>query len=267
MHVQSHRGYLIDGFRSGDTGRHLHLGFWDDSPPPGSSCSAAEFAAAQARLTELLVALAGITRGHHVLDVGCGFGGTLEAVAKVADTRLCGINLDRRQLDICRTLPLGAERLSLVLADACALPFHVEIFDRIFCVEAIFHFANRHTFFSQAAATLRPGGRLILSDILLRRPPPSAPIDVATIETALRRDYGSWPEPWFDLQTLLSHAELVGLKLQCLVDVTRQTLPSYRFTAPYPQQTAWGDASAKSVMRWMHTESCLAYVCLVFTKP
>jgi MPBQ/MSBQ methyltransferase len=257
---------LIAGFHAGEAGRHVHLGFWEDPPPAGSACSAQEFAAAQVRLTELVVALAQVSRGHSVLDVGCGFGGTLEAVAKIADMRLYGINVDRRQLDICRTLPLAQGPLSLVLADACALPFRAASFDRIFCVEAMFHFASRQTFIAQAAAALRSGGRLVLSDILLHRPPPSAPLAAATIEAALQKDYGPWPEPWIESQALLGHAERAGFKLQSFVDITRQTLPSYRFTAPRPHQGSWNTATAGSVLRWLHSEGYLAYLCLVLTK-
>jgi MPBQ/MSBQ methyltransferase len=266
LRVPPYFDFLIAGFRAGETGRHVHLGFWEDPPPLGSACSAEEFAAAQARLTRLMVALANVSGGHRVLDVGCGFGGTLEAVAKIADTSLCGINVDRRQLEICRTLPLGKTRLSLVLADACALPFHAATFDRIFCIEAMFHFASRQTSLAQAAAALRPGGRLVLSDIVLRRPPASAPLSGATIETALQRDYGPWPEPWIELQALLGHAERAGFKLQSLIDITRQTLPSYRFTAPRPHQGSWNTATAGSVLRWLHTEGYLAYLCLVLIK-
>jgi cyclopropane fatty-acyl-phospholipid synthase-like methyltransferase len=266
LRVPPYFDFLIEGFRAGQGGRHVHLGYWDEPPPLSSPCSADEFAAAQARLTDLMVALADLRDGHHVLDVGCGFGGTLEAVSKAADARLCGVNIDRRQLDLCRSLPIPRARLALVLADACALPFRAESFERIFCVEAMFHFGSRARFLSQAAAALRPGGRLVLSDILLRQPPSSAPLGVAAIEAVLRKDYGPWPQPWIDQAALIAQAERAGLTLDRVVDLTRQTLPSYRYTAPRKPVAPWDKLSAGSVLRWLHSEGYLSYLCLVLRR-
>lgn len=266
MRVPPYFDFLIEGFRAGETGRDVHLGYWDQPPPSTSPCSAAEFAAAQERLTDLLVGLAQVRDGASVLDVGCGFGGTLGAVARGADARLCGVNIDRRQLDICRSLPLARDRLALVQADACALPFRAASFDRIFCVEAMFHFESRQAFLDQAAAALRPGGRLVLSDIVLRKPPAVAPLTAAVAEAALRKDYGPWPEPWIEQGALVAHAERAGLTLDRVVDVTRQTLPTYRFTAPRQHEGAWDAASGGSVLRWLHSEGFLSYLCMVFAK-
>ncbi|HEY6621165.1 MAG TPA: methyltransferase domain-containing protein [Steroidobacteraceae bacterium] len=258
--------YLIEGFWSGRAGRNVHLGYWDAPPPLTAPCDRREFEAAQARLTDVLIGLAELRGGLSVLDVGCGFGGTLEALARWPDMRLTGVNVDRRQLDICRALSGDGATLSLVMADACALPFRPSIFDRVFCVEAMFHFRSREVFLREAAKLLRNDGRLVISDILLRRPGEGSTLSTATIENALRDEYGPWPSLWLDADEILALARQAGLEPERIIDATRQTLPTYRVTAPQDHDGLAPRTSAGSVLRWLHASGHLSYMCLSFVK-
>jgi MPBQ/MSBQ methyltransferase len=264
--VPAYFDFLIDGFRSGRTGRNVHLGYWDDPPPLTAPCDPLEFEAAQARLTEMLLGLADLSDGQSVLDVGCGFGGALEAVGRWRDMKLSGINIDPRQLDICRTLARGDNNLSLVVADACALPFRSASFDRVLCIEAMFHFRSRDLFLRESANALRTGGRLVLSDILLRSPGLDAPWSVAAIEATIRGEYGPWPQLWATTDEILNAAREAGLMPDNVVDATRQTLPTYRVTAPQERGGSPRRPSAGSLLRWLHAEGYVSYLCLSFTK-
>jgi MPBQ/MSBQ methyltransferase len=257
---------LVEGFWSGRAGRHIHLGYWDEPPPLSAPCGPREFEAAQARLTQILIDLADLHEGQCVLDVGCGFGGTLEAVGKWPGMRRTGVNVDRRQLDICRTLAATSGPLWLVLADACALPFQTAGFDRMFCIEAMFHFRARDGFLREAARVLRPGGCLVLSDILLRRPIEPAPLSAAAIEAAIGGEYGPWPQPFVTIEEIVKDAARAGLRLEQTIDATRQTLPTYRVTAPQQQEGLPQRPSAGSVLRWLHAGGRLSYLCLSLIK-
>jgi MPBQ/MSBQ methyltransferase len=259
---------LIDGFKTGRTGRHVHLGYWDAAPSLATACGADEFAAAQARLCDIFIALAELRDGQSVLDVGCGFGGTLAAIDdRWQGMGLVGLNIDRRQLDICRTLaPRRTNTLSFVMADACAIPLRPAGVDRLLCLEAMFHFRSRATFLAQASHTLRCGGRLALSDILLQNPGDRAPVDIAVLEQSIRREYGPWPELWIGADQIVESARRCGLVLDRTLEVTEQTLPTYRMTAPDDQDALPAQPSAGSLMRWLHREGYLSYVCLAFTK-
>jgi MPBQ/MSBQ methyltransferase len=255
---------LIEGFRAGEAGRDVHLGYWDDPPPLSAPCSPAEFRAAQVRLTDIVIALADPEAGRTVLDVGCGFGGTLEALAKGPGVRLVGVNHDERQLEICRSLRPGVSSLSLIAADACALPFGAESFDRLFCVEAMFHFRSRPAFLREAGRVLRHGERATVTDILLRPPGSDAPWPIETMEAALRSEYGPWPQLWLTVDDALAAAAAAGLQVERLIDATRQTLPSYRVTAPGEPSSL--RPSAGAVMRWLHEAGYLTYACISFVK-
>jgi hypothetical protein len=94
---------LIAAYRAGQGGRDVHLGYWDRPPSLNTPCAHGEFDAAQARLTGRVIGFARPQSGQRILDVGCGLGGTLAAIAAHhAGVSLVGLNIDRRQLELCR---------------------------------------------------------------------------------------------------------------------------------------------------------------------
>lgn len=252
---------LLADHARGAGAAHVHLGHWDDPPSLDAPCPPAEFASAQERLGALLVEMAALSDGQRVLDVGCGFGGVARMAQDAASIDLWGINIDPRQLAICRALSQGR----WAAADACRLPFADCAFDRILCVEAIFHFASRKRFLREAARVLRPGGRMVLSDILMRSPGRAAPVALPALEEALRTGYGPWPAPWFSRADLDAAAAQAGLSPAAAVDATANTLPSYRVTAPggRGRDGAW---SAGALLRWLHSRGYVDYACLAYER-
>jgi MPBQ/MSBQ methyltransferase len=252
---------LIAARQAGHVGRHVHLGYWDDPAAGG------DFEAAQARLAERIIGLVPLS-GSAVLDVACGFGGTLAALdMALSGVRFTGLNIDPRQLALCRGAVARPENaLALVAGDACALPFRTGAFDHVFCVEAMFHFGSRSRFLVEAGRVLRRGGCLVVCDILLRQPGLGAPWDAATIEGIVRRDYGPWPEPWVDVGQVVGWADGAGFDLVGAKDWSAATLPSYRFVAPERGGVPARMASAGEVFRWMHLQGWLTYPALAFRR-
>lgn len=245
---------LIEGLRRGEGGRWVHLGHWDGAPADAPG----EFARAQARLDAVLLRMAELRDGQRVLDAGCGFGATLEAVNRAhAGMQLTGVNIDARQLALCRGLEARhGNRLAWREADACALPFAEASFERVLCVEAMFHFASRRAFFAEAARVLVPGGLLVASDIVLR--------DASGVQ-ALREGFGPWPEATADHRALAAAA---GLVCDAWVDATAHTLPSHRYTTP-SSPPARPDAMVRAALalRALHEGGRLQYLYLRCRKP
>jgi hypothetical protein len=54
--------------------------------------------------------------------------------------------------------------------------------------------------------------------------------------------------------------------LERVIDATGQILPSHRISAPDDHEELPRQPSAGSLMRWLHHEGYLSYLCLAFTK-
>lgn len=264
---------LIAAYHRGATARSVHLGYWLDGDD-------GDFAAAQARLDQLMIDLAEIRDGQSVLDAGCGFGGTLARINEThQDMGLAGVNIDARQIDICRRVESRAGNLlTWHIADAPRLPFAGAAFDRVFCVEAMFHFASRRQFFAEAARVLTPGGVLAGTDILISPAAQSAPFP---IEAILQAGFGPWPDVWGEdadhvrLAAGPAFLDRASGAVESLIgdvrDITAEVAPSYRYTSPPDADP--GDARAPAPMRasaalrWLHDRGWLRYVAFRFERP
>ena len=268
---------VLQRLAAGDTqlercfGNHVHWGYWKD-PNPSIRSALQEFPQAAEALTRLMLAQAHIQTGHKVLDVGCGFGGTIASINEHWDgIALTGLNLDARQIERARqhVQPRASNTINWIVADACALPLTAESLDVVLAVECIFHFPSRQAFLREAQRVLRPGGRLVLSDFV-----PCSPL--AILLRALQslhgapfsnETYGPIDCSW-DQRRYASQSKRLGLELSNDMDITVHTLPTYAvvrelFRAMGADRAVRDTAQIEQLSRW----GWMRYRILTFSKP
>lgn len=223
-------------------GRHVHWGYW--RRPAEAACSATDYRAAAERLCLEVLQTAEVQDGQSIVDVGCGFGGTLACInERFSDVELTGVNIDARQL-LRAAQSVGAQRgnaVRWVEADAAQLPLPNGAFDVLLAVECAFHF-DRQRFLSEASRVLRRGGNLTISDFVPdeRAAEFLGSIDLSS-DAAIGKTYGvidlNWPVSRYQQQ-----AAQQQLKLAASYDVTAHTLPTYEFLQQCVAE--WEDSQA-----------------------
>ena len=156
--------------------------------------------------------------------------------------------------------------MSWRIADATDLTFADTAFDRVLCLEAMFHFSSRRKFFMEAARVLKPGGVLAGTDILIS---PSARAADFPVDAVLQVGLGPWPDVWGADADHVALARDAGLSGE-VADITTAVAPSYRYTAPpdaTPQDRhAPAPARASAALRWLNDRGWLRYVSFRFER-
>lgn len=126
-------------------------------------------AEAQRRKYDRIIEKAGISADHHVLEIGCGWGGFAIHVVRKTGCRLTGITLSKEQLTLARERVAEAglqDRITLELYDYRDM---TGSFDRIVSIEmleAVGH-AYFETYFETIDRLLKPTGRAAIQAITI----------------------------------------------------------------------------------------------------
>ncbi|WP_329250488.1 methyltransferase domain-containing protein [Actinoallomurus sp. NBC_01490] len=168
-----------------DANANMHFGYWDSPDDDATLRQAA------VRMTDLMISKARVSAGEHLLDVGCGLGGPGVRLAQATGVRVTGVTVSQEQVKLANQLAAEsglAERVRFECADAMRLPYEADSFDAAWALESIIHVPDRARVLSEMARVVRPGGRVLLTDIFERAPIPEhkrEPVEAYYRETLL----------------------------------------------------------------------------------
>lgn len=107
-------------------------------------------------------ALARLRPGMHVLDLGCGLGGSSRYLASACGCSVSAIDLTLEFVELARLLTARcgpSEKIDYRQGSALALPFEAGSFDHVWCHHVTMNIADRKTLAREVARVLRRNGR------------------------------------------------------------------------------------------------------------
>lgn len=147
----------------GESGRSLATATVDDLAPVD------EFHVGGRPATQRLIDQLQFEPGAHVLDLGCGIGGTARLLASGSAGRVAGIDLTPSYVATGQALnrELGlAERIDLHVGSAVDLPFDDGSFDAAVMLHVGMNIEDKGRLMAEVGRVLRPGGRFGLYDLM-----------------------------------------------------------------------------------------------------
>ncbi|CAK9869098.1 unnamed protein product [Sphagnum jensenii] len=148
-------------------GEHMHHGYYDTD---SGSSSQNDHRLAQIMMIENSLAFAQVPdskeeRPTHVVDVGCGIGGSARYLARRYEAKVSAITLSPVQAARGNVITASqglTDLVTLQVANALKQPFEDGSFDLVWSMESGEHMPDKQQFVGELARVAAPGGRIII---------------------------------------------------------------------------------------------------------
>jgi sarcosine/dimethylglycine N-methyltransferase len=150
-------------------GGNLHLGLFDHPEEP--------LAAAQVRVKNHMARAAALGAGKKVIEVACGVGSTARHLVRQYGVSVLATNISEAQLEEAQKMTDKeglSNGVSYRFSDFHALDSPDRSFDCWWCQEALLYAVERRRVLAEARRVVRPGGRIVFTDLLITRAMPQA---------------------------------------------------------------------------------------------
>lgn len=118
--------------------------------------------------TKELISLADFTDDMHILDVGCGIGGSTRRLSHETGCRVTGIDLSDEYIDVAERLTEllnMQERVSFEACSALDLPYEDNSFDGVWSLQMTMNIEDKLAWAKEIFRVLKPGARAILYEV------------------------------------------------------------------------------------------------------
>ena len=160
-----------------DTTKFINLGYWKNANSlDEAGKELARFVFCWSLLGRLVAQVGEMNFGDDVLDCGFGFGDQdFFWFDEFQPSSITGVNIMTDQVNFARQKALRLrvdDRVKFMYCSATELDleFKEPKFDLVIALESAFHFYKREDFFKAAFKVLRPGGRIVLADLVPGKP-------------------------------------------------------------------------------------------------
>ncbi|MBX7140143.1 MAG: methyltransferase domain-containing protein [Chitinophagales bacterium] len=195
----------------------MHYGYWDETTHSLKD--------ALINMNRRLAAVAGIRSHHHVLDAGCGVGGSSVYLAKETGCRVTGITLS--QVQVAKAKENAAkhsvsDQTDFRVVNFTATPFDDQSFDVVWCIESVCHANDKAAFLREAFRILKKGGTLIVADFFRTEKDPAL-------------DTHHWMDRWAKTWAIPAFEKLSGFESKAIqsgfstvdnMDITKPIFPT-----------------------------------------
>jgi cyclopropane fatty-acyl-phospholipid synthase-like methyltransferase len=185
--------------------------------------------AATSNLTTLMAERGSIGPDMSVLDVGCGIGNPACMLAERHGCRIVGISTSSTGVEHAgrRAQERGCSDLvSFSIADGMDNGFPDASFDRVWVLESSHLMPRKDALLAECARVLRPGGRVVLCDVILPQELPVAQV-LRRAREFIHLNYAFGRAKMETLETYRRLAELAGLQPTEWTDISEQTFPTF----------------------------------------
>ena len=118
--------------------------------------------------TKELIELAEFTADMHILDVGCGIGGSTRRLSHETGCRVTGVDLSNEYIDAAERLTQllsMQERVKFHACSALELPFEDDCFDGVWSLQMNMNVEDKRAWLNETYRVLKPGGRAIFYEV------------------------------------------------------------------------------------------------------
>lgn len=118
--------------------------------------------------TKELIELAEFAPDMHILDVGCGIGGSTRRLSHETGCRATGIDLSNEYIDVAERLTQllhMQERVKFHACSALELPFEDNCFDGVWSLQMNMNVEDKQAWLNETYRVLKPGGRAIFYEV------------------------------------------------------------------------------------------------------